>query len=553
MPARRSGRKLGRDFNLGGEQAEADPFLEDAFYDTGAYAAVRSHDDSHCFLIARTGGGKSALLQHLEEEKREHVIRINPEDLSLPYITDLGVIRYLDSIDVNLDPLFIALWKHIFLVEVIRHRYHVDSPEAKQNFLATLSERIRRDPTKTTALDYLDEFEGQFWCDTDERVREITRKFEQSVDIEAKAQFGIDHLGVGVGAEGTSGWSSESRSEQTERFQRLVNETQLARLNKMMTVLDEDILDSPQNYTYIVVDDLDRDWVDQRLVNDLIRCLFRTVLDLKRIKNLKVLVALRTNLFEDLDFGRRSGGQEEKFRSLVMQLNWTPKDLIRLLDERVHAAGLRFGLDEDSSLATLLPRNGKDGRPMDFILDRTLLRPRDVIAFLNEALRSAEGGARLSWAAIRNAEDRYSNNRLLALRDEWKLSYPGIDKLFSLFTRRNNPLSRTEITNILDDAMLLPADPAFQGVHWMTQVSEPMWRTTLDLGWAETYQPLISLLFRIGFIGMTSSMDGPVTYGHDDNTYADVTSHVDAAEWFVVHPMFQPALDMLPHPHGSGS
>jgi len=101
--------------------------------------------------------------------------------------------------------------------------------------------------------------------------------------------------------------------------------------------LDEEILDE-QHSTYVVIDDLDRDWVDDSLANDLIRCLFRTVLDLKRVKHLKVLVALRTNIFQELDFGRRSGGQEEKFRSLVLQVRWTKATLIHVLDERVKVA-----------------------------------------------------------------------------------------------------------------------------------------------------------------------------------------------------------------------
>ncbi len=105
----------------------------------------------------------------------------------------------------------------------------------------------------------------------------------------------------------------------------------------MIGVLNEEILDS-QHFTYVVVDDLDRDWIDERLVNDLIRCLFRTVLDLKRVQNLKVLVALRTNIFQELQFGRRGGGQEEKFRALVLQMRWTRHNLEELLDERVAIA-----------------------------------------------------------------------------------------------------------------------------------------------------------------------------------------------------------------------
>ena len=166
-------RRLRPDFNLSGQQAEADPLLEKAFYEFDASVRAESKTDPHCFLIGRTGSGKSAVLQRLEEIQSQHVIRIDPENLSLPYILNLGVVQQLNALDVNLDPFFIALWKHIFLVEVIKHRYHIDSPEAKRNLLQTLKERVIRDHSKVAALDYLDRFGQRFWCETDERIRDI--------------------------------------------------------------------------------------------------------------------------------------------------------------------------------------------------------------------------------------------------------------------------------------------------------------------------------------------------------------------------------------------
>ncbi len=197
MPKTRPNRRFDAEFTLGGEQAEADPLLEDGFYESGHYAAVASSSDARCFLIGRTGGGKSATLQHLEEVHADHVIRINPEDLSLAYITDLGAIKYLTSLEVHLDPLFIALWKHVLLVEIIRHRYRVDSHDAKQNFIATLREKIKKDPSKRAALDYLEDFGGKFWCETDVRVREITTRFEEQVNAEAKGKLAVAGAGEG--------------------------------------------------------------------------------------------------------------------------------------------------------------------------------------------------------------------------------------------------------------------------------------------------------------------------------------------------------------------
>lgn len=350
-------RRLRNDFTLGGEEAEDDRLLEQGFYESGYYHAVKNHDDNHPFIIGRTGSGKSALLRRLEIDFPDHVIRIDPEDLSLPYIINLDVIKYLASIDkFNLDPLFIALWKHVLIVEVIRHRYNIRSLDAKQTFIQTIMERIKRDASKKLALEYLSDFEGKFWHEADQRIKDIITKFEERVDSEAQTSLGIAHLAnLNAGAGSLTSVSTEIRSEQVGRFQAIVNEQQIPRLNKMIEVLRDDILDSTQNFVYVVIDDLDRDWVDERVANDLIRCLFRSVRDLRRVRNLKILVALRTNIFEELDFGGPGGGQEEKFRSGSRTIRWTRNELIELLDQRVQAAAAQHGLDGLTSIEDLIP------------------------------------------------------------------------------------------------------------------------------------------------------------------------------------------------------
>jgi hypothetical protein len=551
MASGKSKRRLRSDFTLGGEQAEADLLLERGFYESGYYHAIASHRDNRRFLIGRTGSGKSALLQHLQTEHPEHVIRIDPENLSLPYIINLGAIQYLSSIGLNLDPLFIALWKHVLLVEIIRHRYKVTSPAAKQNFLQTLMDRISRDNSKKQALEYLNEFEGKFWCETDQRIKDIVTKFEEQVDGEAKASLGVAHLAsLKGGLSGSTSASTEIKTVSAERFQRIVNDTQLPRLNKMMQVLDEDILDSAQNYTYIVIDDLDRDWVDEKVANDLIRCLFRAVLDLHKVQNLKVLVALRTNIFEELDFGSRTGGQEEKFRALTLTMRWTRNELIELLDHRARAAAEEHSIDGLASISDLVPNtNTARGDAMDHIIDRTLMRPRDTIAFLNECLADASGKQRLTWNIIHAAERSYSYKRLLALRDEWKPTYPDIDLTFLKFRQADVPMSKDQLTARLDDAILLLADRNFAGTVWMTTLSEPMWSGG-DRDWAETYHPLFRLLFGLGFLGCRLAGSEDVVYGYDQPEFAERVSNLANAAEFYIHPAFRAAVDAHEHVDG---
>lgn len=524
-------------FSLGGEQAEADPLLSESFYDTAQYETLSSREDPKCFIIGRTGSGKSAMLKQIEDEHAGHVIRITPEDLSLPYIAGLGAIKHLVENEVHLSPFFIALWKHVFLVEIIRHRYSVHSATAKQNFLATLRDRVAQDRSKLAALDYLNDFGDSFWCETDERVREITEKFEE--EVKAQGSVGASQLGFGANLESSGLRTLEHRTELAERYQKIVNDTQLPRLNKMIAVLDEDILDSPQHFTWIIIDDLDRDWVDERIANDLIMCLFRAVVDLKRVENLKVLVALRANIFVDLDFAGRKGGQEEKFRALTMQLRWTPADMRGMLDERVSVAAKRSGINDWEGANSMLPlRNPKRGDALEFILRRTMMRPRDAIAYLNTCHEISGGEAKITWDNINDAEPHYSHNRLLALRDEWKRSFPGLESVLGTFAGSPTVLSPEKLRATLDDAAMLLANPSFAGRDWLMDLTKPIWEGTQgESSGLEPFRQLIEMLFSIGFIGVRQATPKAV-FAQEQPEFFSQYHAFSSVTAFVVHPAF---------------
>jgi len=98
-----------------------------------------------------------------------------------------------------------------------------------------------------------------------------------------------------------------------------------------------------------------------------------------------------------------------------------------------------------STVKEVLPnQNNAMGKPLDYILERTLLRPRDAIAFANECLAVGVGKGRLSWDDIKTAERSYSNTRVLALRDEWKGTYPGIGAVIDKFRRSPTRLTSEE-------------------------------------------------------------------------------------------------------------
>lgn len=537
-------RRLTSTFTIGGHQAESDPLLDVAFYPSDEFEAISSRDDRRCFLIGRTGAGKSAVLQRLEDTHAEHVIRINPEDLSLPYITNNQALQYLESLNVQLDNFWSALWKHVLIVEIIRHRYNVNSAAAKENFMQSLRAKIRKDPAKRLALDYLDEFEGRFWCEVDDRVKQITETFSEKVVKEANGNLNMPPASVGGQRESTIESSTSITREQVNNYQRIVNETQLPRLNKMIAVTNEDILTSEQDFTYIIIDDLDRDWVDATLVNDLIRCLFRAVLDLQRVRNLKVLVALRTNLFAELDFGKLGAGQEEKYRSLILPIAWTRSSLSNLLDQRIRVASKEI-LGNELTLASVLPNTNKNREdPTEYLVGRTLLRPRDAIAYVNECFRVSAGRQTLSWDTIKKAEYEYSRDRLLALRDEWKTTYLGIDQIIECFRGAGSMMDRDEFTRRLDECALLLADPGFPGTVWLTGATLQVFQGS-GSDWVEERQPIISILYKVGLIGIGRLSSRHIIYFNDEERAAEDRTFLRQSSAYSIHPTFHRGLDVV--------
>ena len=212
------------------------------------------------------------------------------------------------------------------------------------------------------------------------------------------------------------------------------------------------------------------------------------------------------------------------------------------MDERVRYISER----SDGSLTSvkdLLPSSNKTrGYALDYILARTLMRPRDTIAYFNECLSVHSGQGYLTWDEITGCERSYSEKRLLALRDEWKPTYPDIQKVFELFRKATLPISKERFTEYLDEAMLLLTDRNFAGVRWMTVLSEAMWASGGEQSWADLYQPLVEMLYEIGFVGFAGISDRGVTYFYDHPALADNPSTLEKVQSFFVHPAYHMAL-----------
>jgi hypothetical protein len=175
---------------VGTEGAEEDQeFLSDCFYDRGDLKILSDTTRPECIVLGRTGSGKSALLIKFDEEV-QNVFRLEPESLSLQYLSNSIILRYLNDLGVNLNLFYKLLWRHVFAVELIRAKFVMNTESDKQSFLQRMSDLIRGNRPKEKAIKYLTEWGESFWQDTEYRIREVTSKLESDVNASLGAKAG---------------------------------------------------------------------------------------------------------------------------------------------------------------------------------------------------------------------------------------------------------------------------------------------------------------------------------------------------------------------------
>ncbi len=286
-----------------------------------------------------------------------------------------------------------------------------------------------------------------------------------------------------------------------------------------------------------MTDRLDDNWVNESLRYHLIRSLIETVRDFNsRIRNLKILVAIREDLFERVfELTRRPGYQEEKYKSLCLRLGWKEEELEYLLDLRVDKLVKEQYTKADVKLRALMPNSISNNDPVSYLLDRTLLRPRDAIMFLNECIKVSEGKPRFTQTLIHQAEEAYSNSRLRALADEWNTDYPDLIKLCLLFKKFPAKFKQADILDDFANRMLdlLTSQPQDNDFFRMAN-------DKLLVDGAGLLQDCLMILFRVGLIGMKTETSTSILWSYKGNRpiggeiSTDASLHIHPAFWRVL-------------------
>lgn len=502
---------LRRGAGIGTGNAETDDdFLFDCFVEYPPVEDCRRVDSPAMVVAGRTGSGKTAILRYLEREFR-HTSSIDPFEMSMSYVSNSDALRFLQAIGADLDLFFQVLWKHVLCIEYIRLRWDVDSSEKSKNIFSKIFDRFSREDRRKKSLDYIRSWEGKFWITMDQNIKEIT----ENVENKLHAEIGSEIEKYKAGGQYEKRMSREKKSEIVARTRKIISSEQLSELHGVIDMLASQ--DDDARAFYLTIDKLDERWVDDGVRFRMIKGLMESLKTFRKIKKLKILVALRADVIErvvqetaDISF------QREKFEDLMVRLSWSKAELKQLVERRLNTLFKRQYTGSLIGFSDIFPAQVGAKPSFDWIAERTLMRPRDVIAFVNECIDASSGQGAVSVTAMRKAEVEFARKRKDALVQEWQSAYPLLDDILSFFTsKRRSGVDLLDLVDKVDD---------FCTAVWASQkISyDPVWdlcqayadgrkKQALDV-----LAELTAILYRTGAIGVKISSQDRFVYAHID-------------------------------------
>ncbi len=552
--------KFSSQANVGALEASRDSLLEQCFLEKGDEEILTDYDDHRCIIVGRTGAGKTALIERIKTVQREKVISIDPHSLSLSYIANNNTIQAFEQQNISLRPFYRLLWKHVFVTEIIRKHYNITSQRGMDKFLQSISEILRRDKAKQEAVDYLRQWGEKFWETTELRIKEVMRKF--TTQLEDTASGGLKGGTTVVEASSALGHKKaeesieEQKIEYINRGRGIINDIQISKLQLVIKLLAEDILTDFQKTYYITIDQLDEDWIEDSIRYKLIFELITATSELNNRLNgsVKIIIALREDLLQRVySYMQEQSGvqfQKEKYEDLYYQLNWTPAQLrnfLRRRIERLHEKNftseqIEFEdvFPESITVTDLISNTNKEHVPITYILERTMLIPRDVIRFINRCISSITLSTSGSFnkTTILTAERHYSEDRLEALEDEWRVNYPNLRRVTELLRGRPARFNIKDFDN--EHAKI---DKVFETLKPGCPIYDILAQAYGENDLSQTLAHLFYIMFTVGLIGIERHNNSHIYWCYIENRITLPDFYAPSSTLYI-HPGFYFALDI---------
>lgn len=499
---------------IGSMAAEDDHnFLEKCFVDNPVIDQLKSNTSSRSILIGRTGAGKSAILWKLEHEL-SNVSRIIPKDASFDFIANSTIIQYLREQGVDLEVFYEYLWKHILCIHIIKECLDVRSDATFNNLLKRFEQKALFDKNYSTVLNYLRENEKSFWNDFEELCSTETTKLSNNIT----SAFGISNSTVEAQIRSGNNISDELRVEIVQRGREVISKLQMHKLSKTINALSV-LLEKKKSKYYILIDDLEDNWGGEKVQYPLIRSLLECHKTFRKISSLKIIIAIRDDIFEAaINSNSHRTFQPEKYESKLARIKWSQGSLQRIIERRLNHLFKNKYEKKGIGVNQVLPEKINKEPIIKYLTNRTLHRPRDIIAFINNAfdLNGDHLSLPLSAGQIERAEKLYANERLKTLCNEWKSVHPLLKVYIQTLNKSWDGMKVTDFNeDRLMNLIIICHDKVSEDET--EKLAKKYFTQSDDQSFKDLVSSLICCLYKVGVIGIKFSPEDPVIFFHEAN------------------------------------
>lgn len=397
--------------------------LNDYFIETSEFRAILDGDAK--IFVGRKGTGKSATMTQsvveLQKDRRNLVVAIKPSSYELT-----GLLELLQKLNAasSADYLMSNLWMYLLYTEIAIH-----AVRAAHSKPAGVAEST---PMRSLEIE-LESLSVDLQGDLAERLEELVNRLLSRSPNQAEDEKEFIANGVRIQA--------------------------LASLRKALRLALHDY-----DRVAVLVDNLDKAWetgVDYKLMSKFLLSLLTTSGKMEKelskpernntSVNLTLSVFLRTDIFDVMATHAR---EPDKIGEL--SVHWNDQELLaRVLEERYGVKKEKRAQDSSEELwSEVFAADIKGLPPRDYLLWRTLPRPRDLIYLANAALTTAinRKHKQIQESDIVLAESQYSKFAIEALLVESEAEGFDLEEILYEFAGMDSTLSDTELDGALSAA-----------------------------------------------------------------------------------------------------
>jgi hypothetical protein len=315
-------------------------------------------------------------------------------------------------------------------------------------------------------------------------------------------------------------------------------------LAKIIELLSEDVPKDGHGRYYLLLDRLDEKWVEDVLKYRLIRALVESLKGFRKIRCLKIIVALRTDVLERVvQETKDSGFQREKYDDYIVQLSWSKTELRSFISDRLRLLVKRKYSGKTVTLNDIFSRKVDNSDPFEYMIARTLYRPRGLLAFYNQVLQRAAGKPEVSAGDIKDSEREYSRKRYQALIEEWSTAFPFMQILLEFIGSQKGRFEIVELAkrDVAEELVLRIWGDESNKLDPLYPAAERIANSQSASAYLGFMADVASTLYRVGAVGVKLRPSDRLMWSHFDSPIIG-SSEITASARLQIHPMLARAL-----------